>query len=473
MNRKEFLQTTSLAALGVMFYDFLPNPGKEFPEVRTPRSKRKFSSSAVEKLIVEMKTKLRDPELAWLFYNCFPNTLDTTVSFSIKNNQPDTFVITGDINAMWLRDSTAQVMPYLALVKQDPQLKKMIAGVIHRQSRCILIDPYANAFNKNATGSADFQRDITEMKPELHERKWEIDSLCYPIRLSYHYWKQTKDVTPFNDEWHRAMKLVVQTFREQQRKDGKGPYSFMRSSPRSIDTPPLDGYGFPIKPVGLIASMFRPSDDATVFPFLVPSNYFAVVSLRQLSEMASVISKDKGLSLDCLELASEVESALHKYAIVDHPEFGKVFAYEVDGFGNRMYMDDANAPSLLSLPYFGCCAVDDPVYVNTRKMILSASNPYYYVGKYAKGGGAPHTPEQYIWHISLIMQALTSVSDDEIRQCIYTLKTTHADTGFMHESFHKDDPKKFTRSWFAWANTLFGELIWKISREKPHLLRPE
>lgn len=470
MNRKQFLRTSSLAALGAMLYDFLPAGAKEFPVVRVGKDKRKFSSVAVEKLIADMHTKLRDPELAWLFGNCFPNTLDTTVDFSIKNDRPDTFVITGDINAMWLRDSTAQIMPYLALAKQDLQLKNLIAGVINRQTKCILIDPYANAFNKAATGS-EWKNDVTDMKPELHERKWEIDSLCYPIRLSYNYWKQTKDISPFNDDWLRAMKLVLQTFRQQQRKDGKGPYSFMRVSSRSIDTPPLDGYGFPIKPVGLIASMFRPSDDATVFPFLVPSNFFAVVSLRQLSEMALAISKDKGLSLDCLELASEVESALKKYAIVDHPEFGKVFAYEVDGFGNRMYMDDANAPSLLSMPYFGSCTVDDPVYVNTRKMILSDSNPYYYKGKHAKGIGAPHTPENYIWHISLVMQALTSTNDDEIRQCLYTLKTTHAGTGFMHESFHKDDPKKFTRTWFAWANTLFGELIWKMAREKPHVLK--
>ncbi|NUY79544.1 glycoside hydrolase family 125 protein [Flavobacterium sp. MAH-1] len=467
MKRRHFLQTSALATLGAYLIDFLPSD--QFPVVRVPKSKRKFTSASVEKLIASMKTNLRNPELAWLFENCFPNTLDTTVDFSIKNNKPDTFVITGDIHAMWLRDSTAQVMPYLTLAKQDLQLRKLLAGVINRQAKCIRIDPYANAFNKGATGS-EWKNDLTEMKPELHERKWEIDSLCYPIRLSYHYWKQTKDVSPFDQNWHEAMKLVVETFRVQQRKNGKGPYSFMRSSPRSIDTPPLDGYGFPIKPVGLIASMFRPSDDATVFPFLVPSNYFAVVSLRQLSEMATQLFKDKELQLDCIELASEVESALKKYAIVDHPDFGKVFAYEVDGFGNRLYMDDANAPSLLSMPYFGSCAVDDPVYVNTRRMILSPSNPYYYEGKAAKGIGAPHTPENYIWHIGLIMQALTSVDDNEIRQCLHILKTTHAGTGFMHESFHKDDPKKFTRSWFAWANTLFGELIWKIQREKPHLL---
>ncbi|MBD3581247.1 glycoside hydrolase family 125 protein [Flavobacterium selenitireducens] len=469
MDRRYFLQASTLATLGAYFYDFLPDG---FPVVRVPKSRRKFNSAAVERLIIEMKGKLQDPELAWLFENCFPNTLDTTVDFSVRNNKPDTFVITGDIHAMWLRDSTAQVMPYLALAKQDRRLKEMLTGVIYRQAKCILIDPYANAFNKEATGSKDFPNDITEMKPELHERKWEIDSLCYPIRLAYHYWKQTKDTTPFDAQWQKAMRLVLDTFREQQRKDGKGPYSFMRSSPRSIDTPPLDGYGFPIKPVGLIASMFRPSDDATVFPFLVPSNFFAVVSLRQLSEMASAILQDKGLSIECTALASEVENALKKYAIVDHPVYGKVYAYEVDGFGNRMYMDDANAPSLLSMPYFGSCDVDDPIYVSTRKMVLSDSNPYYYKGEAANGVGAPHTPEHYIWHIGLIMQALTSVDEAEIRQCVQTLKTTHGGTGFMHESFHKDDPKKYTRSWFAWANTLFGELIWKLQREKPHLLTP-
>lgn len=467
MNRKEFLQTTALASLTPLLTRHLPPFLSALPEVRTPLDKRKFQSDAVEELLRSLRPRFKDAEMGWLFYNCFPNTLDTTVDFT-DGERPDTFVITGDIPAMWLRDSTAQVLPYLPLAKKDPKLKRMLAGVINRQTDCILIDPYANAFNKGASGS-EWEKDITTMKPELHERKWEIDSLCYTIRLAYHYWKDTGDIRPFDDKWKTAMHRIIQTFREQQRKDGKGPYQFMRVTSRSIDTPPLDGYGFPVKPVGLIASMFRPSDDATVFPFLVPSNFFAVVSLRQMAEMATSLGNTT-LSFDAESLANEVEKALREYAVVDHPKFGKVYAYEVDGFGNHLFMDDANAPSLLSMPYFGSCSADDPIYRNTRRMVLSDSNPYYYEGKFGKGIGAPHTPENQIWPISLTMQALTSSDDSEIRQCLQTLKTTHADTGFMHESFHKDDPSRYSRPWFAWANTLFGELLWKLAQERPALV---
>ncbi len=467
MNRKDFLKTTALASLTPLMARNLPSFLSALPEVRTPVAQRKFRSDAVENLLQSLRPRFADAEMGWLFYNCFPNTLDTTVDFT-DGTRPDTFVITGDIPAMWLRDSTAQILPYLPLAKKDPKLKRLLAGVINRQTDCILIDPYANAFNKGATGS-DWANDITAMKPELHERKWEIDSLCYPIRLAYHYWKDTGDTAPFDASWKKAMQLVIRTFREQQRKENKGPYQFMRVTSRSIDTPPLDGYGFPIKPVGLIASMFRPSDDATVFPFLVPSNFFAVVSLRQMAEMADAFA-DVTLAADARKLADEVEKALKEYAIVNHPRFGKVYAYEVDGFGNHLFMDDANAPSLLSMPYFGSCPATDPIYQNTRRMVLSDANPYYYEGKYGKGIGAPHTPENQIWPISLTMQALTSSDEAEIRMCLQTLKTTHADTGFMHESFHKDNPKQFSRPWFAWANTLFGELLWKLAQEKPALI---
>jgi meiotically up-regulated gene 157 (Mug157) protein len=308
---------------------------------------RKFISDSVEKTIDDVKHSIADVALSNLFENCYPNTLDTTVNYKIEDGRPDTFIITGDINAMWLRDSTAQVWPYLPLVNDDEYLKNMFAGVINRQTKCILTDPYANAFYDGAF-SGEWQNDLTIMKPGIHERKWEIDSLCYPVRLAYSFWKKTGDISCFDENWQIAAHSILKTFLEQQRKNSEGPYKFGRITAWSTDTVPGNGYGNPINPVGLIVSVFRPSDDAAIYPFLIPSNYFAVVSLRQLAEIFQKVLNDNQFAAECSSLASEIEHALYKYAVAEHLEFGKLFAYEVDGFGNKLYMDDANVPSLLS-----------------------------------------------------------------------------------------------------------------------------
>ncbi len=473
-NRRIFIKTSALTGIGILAASKTTILGNTlFPAYeskRPPLAKRNFVSDSVDKTISEVKAAISDPELAWLFENCFPNTLDTTVKYSEENGVPDTFVITGDIDAMWLRDSSAQVWPYLPLTAKDQKLKRMINGVINRQSKCILLDPYANAFLPGNQES-EWKSDLTQMKPGLHERKWEIDSLCYPIRLSYHFWKTTGDTTSFGPEWKAAMQTVVKTFKEQQRKDGKSPYSFMRDSPISTDTCPGRGFGNPIKPVGLICSNFRPSDDSTIFLFLVPSNYFAVVSLRQLAEMGSKILKDEKFSAECTTLANEVETALKKYAVVDHPEFGKILPFEVDGFGNRLLIDDSNVPSLLALPYLGAFEIENPLYQATRKFVLGPSNPYFFKGKALEGIGGPHVGMDFVWPMSIVMRIMTSSDENEIKTALKMLKTSHAGTGFMHEGINKDDPNKFTRKWFAWANTLFGEMILKLYHERPHLLK--
>lgn len=443
---------------------------ENFPVVRIPEAKRKFKSVAVENKIRQIKSSIGNQELAWMFENCFPNTLDTTVDFSVTDGRPDTYVITGDIDAMWLRDSSAQVWPYLPLMPEDAALQQLVAGVINRQTRCILIDPYANAFYKDEKKISQWKGDLTEMKPGVHERKWEVDSLCYPIRLAHGYWKTTNDATPFDDAWHAAVLLTLQTFREQQRKNGNGPYHFERRTESATSTLAGSGYGLPARRVGLIFSMFRPSDDATVFPFLIPSNFFAVVSLRQAAEMLEQIRHDPESAGQCRALADEVAAALREYAIVDHEKFGRIFAYEVDAFGDMYCIDDGNIPSLLSLPYLGAMKNDDKIYRNTRRFVLSPGNPYFCIGKTASGLGGSHGGPDRIWPLGIIIQALTSTDDGEIRRCLATLQATHAGTGFMHEAFNKDDATKFSRRWFAWANTIFGELILATYQKHPHLL---
>ncbi|HVX51561.1 MAG TPA: glycoside hydrolase family 125 protein [Chitinophagaceae bacterium] len=482
MQRRTFIQQAALTGAAITLSKLAKaGAGRDdFPVVRIAEAQRKFKSPAVEKIITDIQSNTGNREIAWLFGNCFPNTLDTTVDFEMIDGKPDTYVITGDIDAMWLRDSSAQVWPYVPLCKQDDNLQQLIKGVINRQVKCILKDPYANAFYKDENKVSEWKKtDITDMKPGIHERKWEVDSLCYPIRLSYGYWKETGDTSVFDDQWIAAMQLVVKTFKEQQRFDSPGPYTFQRQTSWATDGVPLSGYGYPVKPNGLICSMFRPSDDATIFPYLIPANWFAVVSLKQMTAIATSINQ-AALAADAEKLRMQVQTALEQHAAVQHPAYNKIYAYEINGFGSYNLMDDANVPSLLSLPYllntpfdrssFFYSYAEKSIYPNTRQYILSTDNPFFFKGKAAEGTGGPHAGLDMIWPLSIIMRGITSHNEAEIKRCLTMLQHTHAGTGFMHESFHKDDPTKFTRKWFAWANTLFGEFVWKVYRERPQLL---
>ena len=448
----------------ISFAEAIAAPADNLAVTRRPApADRLFTAPAVEAKIAEVKQLLAGaPYLAWMFENCFPNTLDTTVHYSVgEDGEDDTFVYTGDIHAMWLRDSGAQVWPYVRFAATDEAVRKMVRGTILRQLKLICIDPYANAFNAGPTGS-EWARDLTDMNPYLHERKYEIDSLCYPIRLAYEYWRVTGDNSIFGDVWLEAVGKILQTFREQQRKDGHGPYHFQRRTAAQYDTMANSGYGNPAKPVGLICSAFRPSDDATLFLYLIPSNFFAVTSLRKMADVLTRVNGKAALAGECTALADEVAAALQQYATYDHPKYGRVYAYEVDGFGNRVLMDDANVPSLLAMAYLGDVPADDIVYRNTRRLVWSEDNPYFFRGSAGEGIGGPHVGFDMVWPMSIMMRAFTSTDEAEIRACLQMLVDTDAGTGFIHESFHKDDATRYTRSWFAWQNTLFGELILKL-----------
>ncbi len=426
---------------------------------------RLFRSKAVEKTIREIKKKLKDaPYLAWMFENCFPNTLDTTVHYEEDaDGNPDTFVYTGDIHAMWGRDSGAQVWPYLQFANEDKDIRKMIKGVILRQFKNIQYDPYANAFTRYTSDKSEWMKDDCGMKPGLHERKYEIDSLCYPLRLAYEYWRVTGDASIFEGSlWQDVVRNILRTFHEQQRKDGRGPYKFLRVTDRQLDTVCNGGWGAPVRPVGLIASVFRPSDDATTFLFLVPSNFMAVSTLNKMADVLTRVNHDSALATQCSTLAAEVKDALQKYAVYDHPKYGKIYAFEVDGMGNHLLMDDANVPSLLAMPYLGDVDDNDPIYQNTRRFVWSEDNPYFFRGKAGEGIGGPHIGYDMAWPMSLIMRAMTSHDDAEIKQCVQMLMDTDGNTGVIHESFNVNNATKYTRPWFAWQNTLFGELILKL-----------
>ncbi len=471
-SRRQVLKTMGVASAAMLVGVRADAQGTlPWGEGRPKLADRRFTSAAVEALIARVSLKIGDKEMATLFANCYPNTLDTTVQPGVFEGRPDTAVLTGDIEAMWLRDSSAQVWPYLPLLREDDALRGLVEGVIRRQTRCLLIDPYANAFmtDLRAKPLAWSVDDKTEMKQGVGERKYELDSLCYPIRLAHGYWKQTGDVRPFDAAWQKAMTQVVQTMRVQQRKDGEGPYRFQRTSPTSTETLPANGYGNPVNPVGLIASGFRPSDDACIFPFLVPSNLFAVTSLRQLAVMANAVLHDAELAQEATALASEVEAALKVHAVVK-TEQGTIWAYEVDGFGSQLLMDDANVPSLLGLPYLES-SPDAALYARTRAFVWSKRNPWFFKGTAGEGIGGPHEGKDMVWPMSQMVYALTSHESAEIARTLAMLKASSAGTGFMHESYNRNDAAKFTRPWFAWANTLFGELIVKTVTMQPELLR--
>ncbi len=465
------LALTATARLSAFAQSAVPLVGPVLDKRPAP-GERRFTSPAVEAAIARVSQGIADPQLALIFANCLPNTLDTTVAPGSFEGKPDTFVITGDIDAMWLRDSSAQVWPYLPFCKEDPKLSTLIEGVIRRQTRCILLDPYANAFLPSPSSAplSWSTHDQTDLKPGVGERKWEIDSLCYTVRLAHGYWRATGNLAPFDAQWRDGARAIVRTFREQQRKENQGPYHFQRAAYAPTDSLPMSGYGNPARPVGLIFSGFRPSDDACIYPLFIPANLFALRSLTQLAELANAVH-DQTLAQDAHALASEVGTALAKYGYIS-TSAGTIWAYEVDGYGNTLRMDDANAPGLLSLDYLGCVLEGDrSVYRRTRAFVLSPDNPYFFKGTAGEGVGGPHEGLNYIWPMSIIFRAFSSTDDRETAACLRTLRNTTAGTYFMHESFWKDDASKYTRTWFAWANTLFGELILTLAERNPALLR--
>ena len=442
------------------------------PQARPAIGDRKFTSPAVEDAIATLQRQIGGPALRVLVENCLPNTLDTTVYPGVFDKHPDTYVVTGDIDAMWLRDSSAQVWPYLGLARKDARLRMLLEGVVRRQARMIQLDPYANAFTRDTADPplSWAVNDRTEHHAGVAERKWEIDSLCFPIRLAHGYWQATGDTGPFDAQWRAAAEAILRTFTEQQRKQSQGPYSFERKAESPYDTQGLSGFGNPARPNGMIFSMFRPSDDACIFPLLVPSNLFAAKALGQLADLAAYAAQDTALAARALALRDEVAQATARHGRVNHPQLGEIWAYEVDGYGGQLLMDDANAPGLVTLAYLGICPTSDAVYQRTRAFALSGANPYFFCGTAAEGVGGPHIGLNSIWPMSIMYRAFTSTSDAEIRQCLRWLRSTTAGTGFMHESFNKDNASQFTRSWFAWANTLFGELMQTLAEQKPALL---
>ncbi len=412
-----------------------------------------YSKEVIETLKANVAQKSSNPRWSEVFSNCFDNTLETTVKLT---EAEDIFVITGDIPAMWLRDSSAQIKPYLVIANQDPKIKEMIQGLLERQVKCILIDPYANAFNETENGAC-YHQDITEMNGWIWERKYEVDSLCYPIELAYLLWKKTGETNHFTKEFKQAAETIINLFKTEQRHENS-TYRFERFGERPEDTLSNDGLGEPCGYTGMTWSGFRPSDDSCTFNYLVPANMFAVVILGYLAEIFEEIYHEKTAVEEANQLKEEINRGIEEWGIVEH-EGKKVYAYEVDGLGNYVLMDDANVPSLLAAPYLGYCEIDDAIYQQTRAVLLSEKNPYYYEGNYLKGIGSEHTPKEYVWPIALAIQGLTTNKKAEKIEMLNKLVETEAGTNYMHEGINVNNPNEYTREWFSWANMMFCELL--------------
>jgi meiotically up-regulated gene 157 (Mug157) protein len=424
-----------------------------------PEEKQRQLNQAVDEIAAKIAKQFADNEKLYkTFQNCYVSTAKTTTKFL---EDGEVFVFTGDIAAMWLRDSSAQVVHYLPFVTEYPILADLVRGLIKRQMRYILIDPYANAFNEEANGNC-WEVDLTDSSPWDWERKYEVDSLCYPVWLIHEYFRRTGDKSIFTEDVKKVFVTIVEQWKKEQRHDTDSSYSFQRQNCPPSDTLTREGRGEPTAYTGMTWSGFRPSDDACRYGYLIPSNMFAVVVLGYMAEYAKDIYQDNALAGQVESLRGEIEDGIHKYGILHDQEFGDIYAYETDGMGNYNLMDDANVPSLLSIPWLKYKGTQDRIYRNTRRFVLSKRNPYYYEGSDAKGIGSPHTPERYIWHIALTMQGLTAQEPEEKNSLLTLLLNTDAGKLVMHEGFFCDDPKQFTREWFAWANSLFALFVLQI-----------
>ena len=389
------------------------------------------------------------PGLYELYRTCFASTCETTAKLLAGG---EAFVFTGDIPAMWLRDSSAQVRHYLPFAGEDTQLQALLEGLISRQAKYICIDPYANAFNENPDNSR-WDEDETVLTPWTWERKYETDSLCYPVWLAWSYWQATGRTQVFTPQWREAAYKILDTLRTEQSHREQSPYRFIRpwavEQGNARETLQNNGLGTPIGYTGMTWAGFRPSDDACEYHYLIPANCFAAVILGELAAIAREAWQDEAFALEALRVRREIVQGIEAYGIVHHPRFGRIYAYEADGLG------------LLSLPYLGYLPPEDPVYQNTRAWLLSEENPCYFQGKAACGVGSEHTAAGYVWPIALAMQGLTANCFEEKERIIRLLLGTTAGCGRMHESFYADDPSQFTRPWFSWADSLCAELIYE------------
>lgn len=480
----------------------LSNGSYQLGSMRPVPACRTFNSTLVEKTLAAMQSSIADPDLYRLFANAFPNTLDTAIRWKgVSADDPDeelTFVITGDIDAMWLRDSANQMQSYRSLVtasNASDSLASLYRGVINLQARYLLEAPFCNSFQppvesglSPAVNSAASDDTVTPnyTTTQVFECKYELDSLAAFLEISADYYNATQDLAFFRRfRWLDAVQAVLDTATAMQTPtyaaNGSllaSPYTFQRSTTRASETLANDGLGSPVAAgTGLIRSAFRPSDDSTLFQLFIPANMMFAQYLEQAALIVDALGNQTALAGTMHDLAASVRAAVFQYGLVADSRLegaAAVYAYEVDGFGSAALMDDANIPSLLSAPFFGFTTTDDPYYMNTRAAILDDgnvnSNPYYMRGPVISAVGGPHQGPGMAWPMASIVRILTSDDDDEIVDQLQMLVSSTDGIGLIHESINSFNESDWTRQWFSWANGLFGQMILDLKDRKPDLL---
>ncbi|KAJ2349424.1 hypothetical protein IWW50_005011 [Coemansia erecta] len=443
--------------------------------MRPPLSCRTFNNPTIEKTIRDVSSAIKDPDWRQLFSNIFPNTLDTTVAWH-NASTPYTFLVTGDITAQWIRDSTNQVLPYLPYASADSDLANLILGLVNMQAEELSEYPFGNAFQPPVrSGLKPAQNGIgvnlnvfpSYDNRSVFEAKFEIDSFASFFQIATSYWRSTGDYRFISSpSWLSAVSKILEIIELLQKPTYNGRtlnkpvVAYTRSTHEAKETQFGSGMGNPVKYTGMVRSLFRPSDDATIFPFLVPANAFLCVELEHLSDMLKKLRMFSDISEKAAKLASQIRAGINQYGVATHPEHGQVFAFEVDGYGSVLLTDDANGPSLLSMPYLGFVNASNPVYKNTRKMVLTLEdNPWYFAGSYIHGVGSPHTSYLKVWPMAVAMRGMTSDNSDEVKECLDQLKASTSGLGLIHESVNVNDGTDYTRSWFAWGNALTSQFV--------------
>ena len=435
---------------------------------------RTFRSAAVDKLIDQITDRMVDKDLARIFENAFPNTLDTTVRWHVNGKETkrkqssgrwegaQSFIVTGDINAEWLRDSTNQLAQYQVLAKKDRTIYDLILGAINTQAEFVTSSPYCNSFQppppSYLSPSNNGQGDIVHPAYEpafVFECKYELDSLAHFLSLSSQFYNHTGSTDFLTKRWFTAIETINTILDEQSRgtfdsKTGsfaKNEYTFQRDTNVGTETLNLAGVGNPMNSqTGLIRSAFRPSDDATILPFFIPGNAMMSVELKRVGKMLLKEGHTE-VGEDLQARGETIERGIIEHGVVHHKKFGDVYAFEVDGYGSSIIMDDANLPSLLALPLLGFVDANDEVYRNTRKMILEkGGNPYFLTGRSFSGIGGPHIGPNHAWPMSLLVQVMTSNSDKEIQDTLALVKKSCA-LGLIHESVNVNSVRDYTREW--------------------------
>lgn len=427
--------------------------------------KTKPIPTAAERYRDEIAAKIEDKALRELFINCFGSALSTTIE---PLDDGTYFAGSGDIHPMWLRDVAEQMLPYIPLAAEDEEMRTVVKGLLARCWKYILLDPYANAFHEAPLGThLIYFHDEPETDPWVWERKYEVDSLCFPLWSAYRYWKESGDGSVFTEDYFAALRTVVDVWKVEQYHDEKSPYYFIRKPALpNVTVAPHDKFRGendqpnPTAYTGMTWTGFIGSDDSVVYNYNTPENFFAAAVLGEAEEILTEQGQgDTVLLADIKQLKAEIQSGIQKYCVIDHENDGKIYAYETDGLGHYRFMDDCNIPSLTSLPLFLPELADDPVYQNTRKFIFSKGNPYYYEGKNGSGIGSAHTPEGCIWTLGVAAEILTCPDRNRVKALLKMLSTCDAGRGTTPESFDVSDPETHTREWYPASDSLFAAAV--------------